>query len=170
MLRSALEGFGFHESWNELPERVVDAIRNPPGVTAWVSTALTNAVQNAVADTYHPTDADVLAHNRMRTEKVVAMPAYRALKLIAGARTLLRGAVRIHAMFQQGTDLDLDWKGETEVMLILTHPPHLHGGYTHIANEAVFAVVLESAGTQDTVVRMVESSPERALYRLTWTE
>ncbi len=168
LLNSALNELPRHPSWEALPQPVLEAINEPPLATQWVSTVLTNAVQFAVADTYHPSDAQVLAWNRDRTLRVARTATYRAFVHITGIKMLLRAAVRIHALFQQGTDLRVEWTSTEEVLLFIEHPPYLHGGYSHLANEAVFGALLEKAGGHMVEVRMIESSARRAVYRASW--
>ncbi len=137
-------------------------------MTEWISSALTNAVQCVVADTYHPTDREILLHNRARTLKVANSAAYRTLARVAGVRILIRGAVRMHGMFQRGTDFRLVGAADYAVTLYLEHPPFLHGGCIHLANEAVFGTLIETAGGRSVSVKMTESSARRAVYAVTW--
>ena len=168
VLASALGDFPFHDSWNELPAVVLARIVTPPLATEWVSSALTNAVQCVVADTYHPTDSALLSYNRARTLKVADSGTYRTLARVAGVKILMRGAVRMHAMFQRGTDFRLVSVGDRAVTLYLEHPPFLHGGGIHLANEAVFGTLIETAGGRSVSVKMSESSARRAVYDVTW--
>ncbi len=170
LLTSALAEVPRHESWNRLPSVVQEAIEHQPLATEWVSTVLSNSVQFAVADTYYPSDEQVLAWNRKRTQLVASSTSYRALVQLTGVKLLLRAAVRIHAMFQQGTDLRVEWITETEAHLFVEHPPHLQGGASHLANEAVFGAMLEKAGGHEVKVAMIESSPRRAVYRASWRD
>jgi uncharacterized protein (TIGR02265 family) len=159
----------FHPSWEALPEPIVSVMREPPLPTAWVSTVLTNAVHLAVADTYHPTAEAMLDWNYRRTKRVSASPMYRMLTRVAGLKNFLRGAVKVHALFQQGTDMSVEFTGESSARVVLEHPPFLHVGYALLANEAVFGAALEAAGATIAKVKMVESSPERAVYDVRWT-
>lgn len=168
VLASALGELPFHDRWDELPERVLTRMRSPPLATEWVPTVLTNAVQCAVADVYHPSDREVLAYNRSRTLKVANSTTYRALARVAGVKILMRGAVRMHSMFQRGTDFRLVVLGDRAVTLFLEHPPFLHGGCMHLANEAVFGTLIETAGGAEVSVRMTESSARRAVYAVSW--
>ncbi len=131
---------------------------------------LCNAVQFAVADTYYPSDEQLLAWNRKRTQRVASSTTYRALVHLTGVKLLLRAAVRIHAMFQQGTELRVEWLSETQAHLFLEHPPYLQLGASHLANEAVFGAMLEKAGGHAVKVVMIESSPRRAVYRASWSD
>lgn len=168
VLASALGDFPFHETWNELQQDVLARIVTPPVATEWVSSVLTNAVQCVVADTYHPTDAQVLSYNRARTLRVADSVTYRTLARVAGVKILMRGAVRMHAMFQRGTDFRLVSVADREATLFLEHPPFLHSGCIHLANEAVFGTLIETAGGTSVSVRMTESSARRAVYAVTW--
>lgn len=170
MLTSALAEVPRHESWYGLPSIVQEAIEHQPLATEWVSAVLSNAVQFAVADTYYPSDEQVLAWNRKRTLRVAGSTSYRALVHITGVKLLLRAAVRIHAMFQQGTELRVVWLSETEAHLFVEHPPYLQFGASHLANEAVFGALLEKAGGHRVKVAMMESSSRRAVYRASWSD
>lgn len=167
LLKSAVAPHYFHASWKELPPELMVVLRSPPLPTAWVSTVLTDAVFCVVADTFHPTREAVLKWSYERTLRLTALPMYATLTKLAGVERFLRTAVKIHALFQRGTDVSLHvWGEEAEVRL--THPPHLHGELNHLSNEAVFRAVLESAGALDVTMRLRESRPEGALYVASW--
>lgn len=169
LIRSSVKEVAFHPSWEALPPPILEVMRHPPLPTAWVSTVLTNAVHFAVADTYHPTAEAMLDWNYKRTMRVSTSPMYRMLTRVAGLKNFLRGAVKVHALFQQSTDMSVDFTGDTSARVVLEHPPFLHVGYALLANEAVFTATLESAGATTAKVKMVEASPERAVYDVSWT-
>jgi hypothetical protein len=167
MLRSSVQGQAFHPSWETLPPVICEALRSPPLPTEWVSTVLTDAVFYAVLDTYHPTPSAMLSWTYERTMEAADSPAYRMFTKLAGVRAFLRGAVKVHAFFQRGTDLRMDL-GDGEALIWLEHPPYLHLGLNHLSNEASFRASLESAGAKDVEVTMLESVPKLARYRARW--
>jgi hypothetical protein len=169
LIRSTAEAVPFHESWNELPAAIANAFRSPPLPTAWVSTVLTNAVHCVIADTYYPVPAALLSWNYERTKRLSATPMYRMFAQLAGLKNFLRGAVKVHSFFIQGTDLGITFSAGGAT-ITLEHPPYLHGGVVHLANEAVFRATLESAGATRVLVKMTESSPERAVFEASWAE
>jgi hypothetical protein len=168
LLRSSVREIPWDPSWEALPEPIVEAMRDPPIPTAWISTVLTNAAHLAVADTHHPTAQALLAWNYERTMKATASPMYRMITRVAGLKNFLRGAVKVHGLFQQGTDLSMHFRAETHAEVLLEHPPHLHGGHVHLANEAVFAAALDASGARSSNVKMIESSARRAVYDVIW--
>jgi len=168
LLRSSVKEVPWDASWETLPEPIVDAMRDPPLPTAWVSTVLTNAAHLAVAAAHHPTAHALLSWNYERTMKATASPMYRMITRVAGLKNFLRGAVKVHALFQQGTDLSISFQQETRARVLLEHPPHLHGGHVHLANEAVFAAALDASGARSSSVKMIESSARRAVYDVLW--
>ncbi len=170
LIRSSVKDVAPHASWATLPPALLEAIESPPLPTTWVSTVLTNAVHFVVADTYYPTPQALLDWNYARTFKASNSPMYRTLTRMAGLRNFLRGAVKVHGLFQQGTDISIDFLGETSARVLLEHPPYLHFGLTHLANEAVFAATLDAAGAQSSKVKMTESSARRAVFEVSWTE
>lgn len=168
LIRSSVKEVAFHPSWEALPEPILQVMKDPPLPTAWVSTVLTNAVHFAVADTYHPTPEAMLDWNYKRTKRVSTSPMYRMLTRVAGLKNFLRGAVKVHALFQQGTEMSVEFAGEASARVVLEHPPYLHVGYALLANEAVFTATLEAAGATIAKVKMIEASPERAVYDVSW--
>lgn len=169
LIRSSVKDVPPHASWATLPAPLLQAIESPPLPTAWVSTVLTNAVHFVVADTYCPTPQALLDWNYARTFKASNSPMYRTLTRMAGLRNFLRGAVKVHGLFQQGTDISVEFDSETQARVQLEHPPYLHYGLTHLANEAAFAAILDAAGARSSRVKMVESSARRAVFEVSWT-
>ncbi len=159
----------FHESWDALPAPLANAMRSPPLPTAWAPTVLTNAVHFAIADTYYPAPSAILTWNYDRVKRLGMSPMYRMFAHVAGLKNFLRGAVKVHSFFMQGTDVDVSFSAGGATIK-LEHPPHLHGGVVHLANEAVFRAALECAGATGVLVKMTESLPERALFEASWYE
>lgn len=77
--------------------------------------------------------------------------------------------MKVHGFFTQGTDLSVSFSSGGAT-LRLAHAPHLHGGIVHLANEAVFRAVLESAGATNVRVKMTESLPAHAIFEASWAE
>ena len=169
LLRSSVEAVPFHESWDDLPAPIANAMRSPPLPTAWAPTVLTNAVHFAIADTYYPTPSAILTWNYDRVKRLGMSPMYRMFAHVAGLKNFLRGAVKVHSFFMQGTDVSLSFSAGGATIK-LDHPPHLHSGVVHLANEAVFRAALECAGATGVLVKMTESSPERAIFEASWHE
>ncbi|HTJ80715.1 MAG TPA: hypothetical protein VL400_03295 [Polyangiaceae bacterium] len=167
LLRSSMSSHFFHRTWKDLPRELVDAVKAPPLATSWVSTALTDAVFCLVADTFHPTREAVLEWSYERTYRLTHVPMYATLTKMAGLDRFLRACARVHAMFQQGTDLSVDVRGTT-AEIVLSHPPHLHGPLNHLSNEGVFRAVLDAAGARNATMSLETSEPERATYRASW--
>jgi len=167
LLRSAVSGHYFHSSWHDLPAEIASAMKTPPLPTSWLSTVLTDAVFCAVADTFYPTKEAVVKWNFDRTIGLARVPMYSSLAKLAGLDRFVRAAVKVHALFQRGTDLKVDLRG-SEATVRLEHPPHLHGGLNHLSNEGVFRAALESSGARKATVELVESTPTFARYECRW--
>jgi hypothetical protein len=168
LLRSSVSGTYFHPSWEKLPPTMVDAMRHPPLPTQWVSSALTDAVFCAVADTLYPTEEAVVKWTYNRMVGLARVPMYSSLAKLAGLERFLRTVAKVHALFQRGTDLKVDVRGASAVVR-LEHPPHLHGRLNHISNEGAFRGALEAAGARGVEVKLVESTPTLGHYNLRWS-
>lgn len=169
LFRTALQGNAFDPSWNELPEALLEALRHPPLPTQWVPSVLADAAFFVVCDTYYPTAEAMLRWTYTRTMKVADSATYRVLTRVAGLRNFLRGAVKVHGLFQRGTHVTVEL-GQNEAHIVLSHPPYLHLGFNHLSNEASFAAALESAGARESSVEMTESKPDYATYVARWVE
>jgi len=167
LLRSSMASHYVHRTWKDLPPAIVSAVRSPPAVTGWVSTVLTDAVFCLVADTFYPTPEAMLKWNYDRTLRMAKVPMYSAIAGVVGLERFLKGAARVHALFQRGTDVSVEVRG-AGADVFLRHVPHLHGTLNHLSNEGVFRAALESAGGLDVTVKMLESTPTLARYEARW--
>ncbi len=168
MMRSAVSAHYFHPTWRDLPKEIVGVVRKPPLPTVWVPTVINDAVQSLIADTFYPTDEALMKWSWDRTMRLAALPMYVPLVRLAGVDRFLRGAARLHGLFQRGTELRVAAEGGRAVLLLL-HPPYLHSRKNHLMNEAVFGALLTSAGGSDGSVKLVESRPDSARYEARWT-
>ena len=169
LLRTLLHGYAFDPSWTTLPRELREILEKPPLPTQWVRTALSDAIFYVLCDTYHPTAEATFRSTYDRTIMVANSATYRVLTRLAGLRNFLRGAVKIHGLFQRGTEISLELRDE-EAEVVLSHPPYLHLGLNHLSNEAAFAAALESAGARESSVRMTASEPTYARYIARWKE
>jgi hypothetical protein len=85
---------------------MIDAMRHPPLPTAWISSALTDAVFCAVADTHYPTEEAVVKWTYDRVVGLARVPMYSALAKLAGLERFLKTVARVHALFMRGTDFE----------------------------------------------------------------
>lgn len=168
LMRSALSSHPFHPSWRSLPAEIVTPIRSPPLPTSWTSAVLTDVAFCLIADTFYPTREAVLKWSYDRTFHLARVPLFSQITDFAGLDHFLRGAARLHNLFQRGTTLTVaPQKSGADVLL--SHPPHLHGELNHVCNEGVFRAALETAGALSPRVEMLASTPEGATYRASWS-
>lgn len=168
LMRSAISSHPFHPSWKNLPTEIVSAIKSPPLPTSWASAVLTDAVFCVISDTFYPSREAVLKWNYDRTFHLARVPLFSHITDFAGLEHFLRGAARLHNIFQRGTILEVQ-PAKLHADIRLTHPPYLHGELNHASNEGVFRAALETAGALSPRVEMLSSTPEGATYRASWT-
>jgi hypothetical protein len=167
LVSSATQGHELASFPDGLPTIVRQLIASPPLPGAWVSAVHSDAVFFAVCDTHYPSEAAMLTWTTERTLRTAQSRMYRALTRIAGPNMLLRMASTAHGMFQRGTDMTAR-AIIGGMQMKLEHPPHLHGGYNHLANVAMIEAVLSLAGVPRAQVEMSESTPTYAIYRARW--
>lgn len=167
LVRSAVEGHRPLPTWAELPSALRAVLERPPLATVWVPAVIADAVFYVIADSYYPSEEAVLQWTYDRTARLARTPVYTVLRRALGPDVFLRGAARIHAMFQQGTDVKLRIE-RGRVRLRLSHPPYLHMGHNHLSNVAVFHAVLEAAGAKGVRGEMSASEPTYADYQFSW--
>ena len=166
LVTSLLEG---HElgPLDGLPPELVAVVEEPPRPNAWLPATLSDALFYLVVDRVYPSAEEMLAWTRQRTKAVASNPMYRTLMMLPGPRNLIRIATKVHALFQRGTVLSARLSaGRAE--LLLRHPPHLHGGFNHLSNVAMFETLVELSGGGDVKCQMLESVPVQARYEVTW--
>lgn len=167
LVTSATQGHELASFPDGLPPVVRQLVAEPPLPGAWLPAVHSDAVFFAVCDTHYPSEAAMLAWTAERTLRTAQSRMYRALTRIAGPSMLLRMTSTAHAMFQRGTEMTA--KAIIGGMqLRLEHPPHLHGGYNHLANVAMIEALLSLAGVPKAHVEMPESTPTYAVYRARW--
>ncbi len=167
LMRSAISSHPFHPSWKGLPPEIVSQVKSPPLPTSWASAVLTDTVFCLIADTFYPSREAVLKWSYDRTYHLARVPLFSAITDFAGLEHFLRGAARLHNLFQRGTVLDVA-SHKTGADMRLRHPPHLHGELNHVCNEGVFRAALDTAGAGQPKVEMLTSTPEGATYRASW--
>jgi hypothetical protein len=167
LVRSAIEGHRPRSSWATLPSALRSVLERPPLPTVWVPAVIADAVFYVICDSYYPSAEAVLQWNYDRTARLAKTPVYVVLRRALGPEVFLRGAVRIHAMFQQGTHVKLDI-GRGRVRIRLSHPPYLHMGFNHLSNVAVMRAILEAAGGKAVRGEMLASEPTFAEYEHSW--
>lgn len=167
LVATALEGHAIGHLDDGLPREVVAMLRDPPMSWLWIPAPLSDAVFYVLVDTYYPTPDAMLEWTYERTMKASRSKMYRALTRVAGPSALIRMAAAAHGLFQKGTDLAAT-PIDQGVDLLLTHPPHLHGGFNHLSNIALFQALVEITGARDGESEMLETTPTHARYRVTW--
>lgn len=167
LMRSAISSHPFHPSWKNLPDEVVSAIKSPPLPMSWTSAVLTDVLFCVIADTFYPSREAVLKWSYDRTFHLARVPLFSQITDFAGLDHFLRGAAKLHNLFQRGTTLDVV-PGPLRADVRLVHPPFLHGELNHACNEGVFRAALETAGALRPTVSLRTSTPAGATYEARW--
>jgi hypothetical protein len=151
-----------------LPAELATMVRERPLLTAWVPAVHADAMFHVYCDLHAPTDREMLEWTYERSSRVGRSQAYRHLLAVAGPRMLLRTSVRMHGLFQRGTDIELASLGETRAELVLSHPPHLHSRLNQLSNVALLRAVVDVTGGKETVCEMIAHDARSARYVVRW--
>jgi hypothetical protein len=112
-------------------------VHERPLLTAWVPAVHADAMFHVYCDLHARTDRAMLDWTYERSSRVGRSQAYRHLLAVAGPRMLLRTSVRMHGLFQRGTDIELAALSDKGAELVLSHPPHLHSRLNQLSNVAL---------------------------------
>lgn len=164
---TALDGHDVSHLGDGLPPAVVEMLHDPPLAGLWIPAPMSDAIFYVLVDSYHPSEDAVLEWTYERTMKAAQSKMYRAFTRVAGPSALLRMAAAAHGLFQKGTDLEAK-RTPQGVELLLTHPPHLHGGLNHLSNVGMFRALLEITRAREGHAEMLESHPTEARYLVSW--
>ncbi len=147
----------------DLPEELVDLIRDPPVATAWIPTTIFVATILAIESEHAISDAALAIES---TKDMLESPLYRfTLRMLSPATILRAGAATWH-LFHRGTTFKTrDVGGTIEATLefpaMLLPPPILEGF------AAGFETISRASWKDDAHVRLVEHGPRFGRYRLT---
>jgi uncharacterized protein (TIGR02265 family) len=151
-----------------LPTELAAMVRERPLLTAWVSAVHADAMFHVYCDLHARTDQAMLEWTYERSARVGRSQAYRHLLAVAGPRMLLRTSVRMHGLFQRGTEIELAILGEKQAELVLTHPPHLHSRLNQLSNVALLRAVVDVTGGKETACEMTAHDARTARYVVRW--
>ena len=167
LVRSAVEDHRFSGALGTLPPTLKAAIETPPPVSVWVPATISDATFYVVVDTHYQTKDKMLAWIDRRTLALARSSMYRMLVKATKPGTFLKLAAKVHTLFQRGTDLEVR-PGEGYADVRLSHPPHLHGGFNHLSNVALFRSLIATTGGKDVKAEMTASTATEARYHVTW--
>ncbi len=166
LLQSSLDAVTLDEAVG-LPDELTALLRDPPAAGLWVPAVWSDAMFFVACDLYYPTEAQVLAWTRERTESIAKHPLYRTLLRVPGPRVLLRMGASAHDLVQRGTELHLEADAEG-AWIEMRFPPHLHVGLNLVSNVALWQSVVEITGGRNVACTMTRATATLARYRVTF--
>lgn len=170
--RNALESRPLNEVVTELPDALVQLVREPPPVSVWVPEAHANAIMIAIRDRHFeagPAGLDAFqewAHER--NQRLLTRPLYRALFLLLSPERLLSGLERRWSAFRRGTSLHVLEAGRGHAAVSLRYPTNLYDEVALAGLTGAFRAAAEAAGAHAIKVELAERTPRQARWVAGW--
>jgi len=136
----------------ELPERVVELVRNPPMVSAWIPEVVAMTYSISIRDCFFPPGVGDVAYEAWayeRNRRMLSTRLYRALFLLVSPDRLFKQIGPRWSRMRRGSELEVLEHRAGFVRLQTRYPPYLHDDSVALGMKGAFRAVAELAGAKD---------------------